>query len=133
MCYFMFVETNSNIDENVILSNEKDSLYVQNLSSLVEIKNKNLYHISNGHCACDIVVSPHRLTENVLDIIKNIDGDFKFIIIDSNKEDVEPLLEENKNFDLFLSKFKTSEISFEDFLQKYPKQIQFDVLYEIKR
>ncbi|CDF59182.1 hypothetical protein [Thermobrachium celere] len=133
MCYFMFVETNSSINEDVILRNEKSSLYVQNLSNIVKTKYDKLYHISNGHCACDIVVSPHRLTENVLDIIKNIDGEFKFIIIDSNKEDVEPLLEENNDFDMFLSKFKSEEISLDEFIKKYPKEIQFDVLYKIKR
>lgn len=133
MCYFIFAETSNTINEEVIERNEQSSLYVQNLSNLVEIKDKNLYHISNGHCACDIAVSPHRLIDNVKDVLKNIEGNFNFIIIDSEKDDVEPLLEENKDFESFLSKFETVEINFNEFISKYPNQIKFDTLYKIKR
>ncbi|SHE98965.1 hypothetical protein [Caloramator proteoclasticus] len=133
MCYFIFAETSNTINEEVIERNEQSSLYVQNLSYLVEIKDKNLYHISNGHCACDIAVSPHRLIDNVKDVLKNIEGNFNFIIIDSEKDDVEPLLEENKDFESFLSKFETVEINFNEFISKYPNQIKFDTLYKIKR
>ncbi|WP_027308917.1 hypothetical protein [Caloramator sp. ALD01] len=133
MCYFIFAETSNTINEEVIERNEQSSLYVQNLSNLVEIKDKNLYHISNGHCACDIAVSPHRLIDNVKDVLINIEGNFNFIIIDSEKDDVEPLLEENKDFESFLSKFETVEINFNEFISKYPNQIKFDTLYKIKR
>lgn len=132
MCYFIFAETKNTINEDVIERNEQKSLYVQNISSLVETKD-NLYHISNGHCACDIAVSPHRLIENVVDILNNIEGDFKYIIIDSEKDDIEPLLEENKNFDDFLSKFEIQNIEYNEFIKKYPHDIQFDTLYIIKR
>lgn len=133
MCYFIFAETNNTINEEVIERNEQSSLYVQNLSGLVEIKDKNLYHISNGHCACDIAVNPHRLIDNVKDVLKSIEGDFNFIIIDSEKDDVEPLLEENKDFQSFLSKFDVVEIGFNEFISKYPKNIKIDTLYKIKR
>lgn len=128
----MFAKTKNIINEDVIERNEQKSLYVQNISGLVETKD-NLYHISNGHCACDIAVSPHRLIENVVDILNNIEGDLKYIIIDSEKDDIEPLLEENKNFDDFLSKFESQNIKFSEFIKKYPHEIQFDILYIIKR
>ncbi|GIW48779.1 MAG: hypothetical protein KatS3mg079_255 [Caloramator sp.] len=133
MCYFIFAETKNTINEDVIERNEQSSLYVQNLTNLVEINDKNLYHISNGHCACDIAVSPHRLIDNIKDVLKNIEGDFDFIIIDSEKDDVEPLLEENKDFESFLYKFEKIEINFNEFISKYPNQIKFDTLYKIKR
>ncbi|MCX7950976.1 MAG: hypothetical protein N2594_03395 [Clostridiales bacterium] len=132
MCYFIFAETKNTISEDVIERNEQKSLYVQNISSLVETKD-NLYHISNGHCACDIAVSPHRLIENVVDVLNSIEGDFKYIIVDSEKDDIEPLLEENKNFDDFLSKFESQNIEYNEFIKKYPHDIQFDTLYIIKR
>ncbi|WDC85159.1 hypothetical protein PL321_06680 [Caloramator sp. mosi_1] len=133
MCYFIFTVTNNTIGEDVIKRNEQNSLYVQDVTNLVEIKDKNLYHISNGHCACDIAVSPHRLIENVKDVLKNTKEDFNFIIIDSEYDDVEPLLEENKDFKNFLSKFELREISFDEFIEKYPREIKFDTLYKIKR
>lgn len=108
-------------------------MYVQNLNYLVEIQNKNLFHISNGHCACDISVSPYRLVENVVDILNNIEGDFNYIIIDSEEEDIEVLLNKHKDFNNFLNKFPQLELSFNNFILKYPHQIKFDTLYKIKR
>ncbi|WDU83002.1 hypothetical protein [Caloramator sp. Dgby_cultured_2] len=93
------------LPEDVLRQNEVDNLYVTDITGEVEIDDGFLYHISNGHCACDIVISSFSRIDNVKNVLQNIEKDFKFIVINSDDEDVEVLLGNKQDFDEFLNSF----------------------------
>ncbi|MCX7904190.1 MAG: hypothetical protein N2486_06730 [Caloramator sp.] len=133
MCYFMFARTKNRLPDDVLKQNEVDNLYVTDMTGEVEIDDGFLYHISNGHCACDIVISSFSRIENVKNVLENIDKDFKFIVVDSDEEDVEVLLGNHQDFDMFLQSFPKKEVKLDKLLEDYPNFLEFDVLYIVKQ
>ncbi|CCJ34769.1 hypothetical protein [Caloramator australicus] len=133
MCYFMFARTKNRLPEDVLRQNEVDNLYVTDITGEVEIDDGFLYHISNGHCACDIVISSFSRIDNVKNVLKNIGKDFKFIVVNSDEEDVEVLLGNKQDFDEFLNSFPKKEITLNELLEIYPNFLEFDTLYIVKQ
>lgn len=133
MCYFMFARTKNRLPEDVLRQNEVDNLYVTDITGEVEIDDGFLYHISNGHCACDIVISSFSRIDNVKNVLQNIEKDFKFIVINSDDEDVEVLLGNKQDFDEFLNSFPKKEIILDELLEIYPNFLEFDTLYIVKQ
>ncbi|MDO6354859.1 hypothetical protein Q3V94_07165 [Caloramator sp. CAR-1] len=133
MCYFMFARTKNRLPEDVLRQNEVDNLYVTDITGEVEIDDGFLYHISNGHCACDIVISSFSRIDNVKNVLQNIEKDFKFIVINSDDEDVEVILGNKQDFDEFLNSFPKKEIILDELLEIYPNFLEFDTLYIVKQ
>jgi len=133
MCYFMFARTKNRLPEDVLRQNEVDNLYVTDITGEVEIDDGFLYHISNGHCACDIVISSFSRIDNVKNVLQNIEKDFKFIVVNSDEEDVEVLLGNKQDFDEFLNSFPKKEIILDELLEIYPNFLEFDTLYIVKQ
>ncbi|SEF73649.1 hypothetical protein SAMN05660865_00876 [Caloramator fervidus] len=133
MCYFIFARTKNKLPDEVLRQNEVDNLYVTDITEKVEIDDGFLYHISNGHCACDIVISSFSRIDNVKNILQNIEKDFKFIVVNSDEEDVEVLLGNKQDFDEFLNSFPKKEIPLNELLEIYPNFLEFDTLYIVKQ
>jgi hypothetical protein len=133
MCYFMFARTKNRLPEDVLRQNEVDNLYVTDITGEVEIDDGFLYHISNGHCACDIVISSFSRIDNVKNVLQNIEKDFKFIVVNSDEEDVEVLLGNKQDFDEFLNSFPKKETTLNELLEIYPNFLEFDTLYIVKQ
>lgn len=135
MCYFMYGITRKGLDAEVIEEYDQKGLFIRDESTMVrDAKPMEIYYkISNGHCACDIVISPFDKVEEVKAILGKMSssGSFRFVIIDSEYEDGYLEFSENSNFETALSKMPQEKISINEILDKYPNFIEHDKVYEI--
>ena len=133
MCFFMHVITQDEVGENTLQSVEKERLYVRDNSNLVlDRKTDSFYYdINNGHCACEIVVSPFAKTNEVKQILKDIQskGDFRFYVTNADEEDINEYMKKNENFEKKLSEMDIKKVSFEELMELYPEKINFEKLY----
>ena len=136
MCYFMFAITNKAIDSELINKLQSANLYVRECTCCLSdaIEGLFYYEINNGHCACDISVSPYDKVDEIKELIESVNkkGDYRFFILDSEYDDEYLEFEENKTLEKNLKALETLEVIGERFLSLYPKEIRFDILYNIK-
>lgn len=133
MCYFMFAITDNEINPLEVNKNEAYDLYIRDYTSYVKDREEGLhyYDISNGHCACEIVVSSFSRINEVKNILKNMSekGSFRFVVIDSEDEEKYLSLEHNQKLEHTLESFEKETIKIEELLQKYPNMIDFNKVY----
>ncbi|GEM_PF-1093673 len=136
MCYFMFAITENEIDPVVIDKNEKYDLYIRDYTAFVKDANKNQYYydISNGHCACEIVVSSFSNINEVKELLRSLrgKGSFRFVVIDSEDEEKYLSLEHNQEFEKTLLSFEKEKIKIDNLLEKYPNTLDFNKVYIVE-
>jgi hypothetical protein len=136
MCYFMFAVTGSEIDYSLIQKNYDKSLFVTDRTD--SVKNPLLgnfyYEINNGHCACDLAVKPYDRIEEIKEVLKSAgkEGEFRFIVIDSQYEDEYLQFEENADFERTLETKVKEKLTLSELLNSYPEKIEFDKVYITK-
>lgn len=135
MCYFMFAVTEKEINSSIIDEYEQIGLIIRDEASLVsDAKASSFYYnISNGHCACDLAVSPNDRVDEVKGILSKISsqGSFRFVIIDSECDDPYLDFEENKALEDTLAQMPYERISAAELLSRYPNSLDFDKVYNI--
>lgn len=132
MCYFMFAISENKLDEKLL-----DKVGEVNLFARSHEKSETslpegvyCYDICNGHCACEIVVSPFACTEQVRLLLSHLGekGTFKFLVTDTEYEDIDEyfkagdkrLMEEGK------------PIGLNDLLNYYPDHLEFEKVYNVE-
>lgn len=135
MCYFMYGITDKELREEFIEEYDNRGVFIREETSLVKDAkpSQNYYKVSNGHCACDIVVSPFDKVEeikNILGEMKSV-GLFRFVIINSEYEDGYLEFTENSSFESTLEAMPKETITLKDLLDKYPNFVEHDKVYEV--
>jgi excinuclease UvrABC nuclease subunit len=131
----MFTITDKAIDSDLIQKLHNTNLFVRECTSNIRDAREGCYYyeINNGHCACDIAVSPYDKVEEIKELIKclNEGGDYSFVIIDSEYDDEYLEFNENKMFENTLRGLESIDMTGDNLLSIYPKEIKFDVMYKI--
>lgn len=135
MCYFMYGIADKELSPKVIEEYHREGIFILDETSLVkDAKPSNSYYnISNGHCACDIVISPFDKVDEVKGIISRINagGPFRFVIINSEYEDEYLQFDGNKYFEETLEALPEENITLEELLKIYPNYINHDTVYNV--
>ncbi|WP_055666775.1 hypothetical protein [Desnuesiella massiliensis] len=136
MCYFMLAASEKQMENSFVEKCDEKALFIREYTDYIKDRQAGLhyYNISNGHCACELVVSPFSKVEEVKEALKELKemGDFRFLIIDSEDEDEYFTIEHNQEFEKTLESLPKQEISIEELLSIYPEYIEFDKVYGVK-
>lgn len=131
MCYFMFAISENQLDEGVLDKAGKADLYARrhNSDKTGLPEGVYCYDICNGHCACEIVVSPFSKAEEVKLLLSNLGskGPFRFLVTDSEYEEVDAYIDAR---DPRLNE-EGRPISLEELLRNYPEHLDFETVYKV--
>lgn len=132
MCYFMVAISDNQLDENVLDKVREANLYARSHESHETglPKGVNCYDICNGHCACEIVVSPFANSQEVRTLLLNLGakGPFRFLVTDTEYEEIDDYF---KSGDPRL-KEEGKPISLEELLRIYPEHLDFENVYNVQ-
>lgn len=131
MCYFMFAISENQLDEGVLDKVRETNLYARSHESQKTglPDGVNCYDICNGHCACEIVVSPFANSQEVKMLLSNLGskGSFRFLVTNTEYEEIEDYF---KAGDPKL-KEEGKPISLEELLSIYPEHLEFEKVYNV--
>lgn len=134
MTYLLFAITQSEIDETMIQDFEEEGVFISNYSEHIEegMPGHFYYEISNGDSSKDDV-NPYNRIEEMHDVIGAIHemGKFKLVVVESQHKVEKLLSNEDGNLEKALSGLSQEKISLDEFLEKYPQDIDTNRMYII--
>lgn len=132
MCYFMITVAENQLDDKVLDKAVEANLYARKHESEKTGLPEGVYcyDICNGHCACEIVVSPFSNKDEVRMMLSDLGskGPFRFLVTDSEYEEIDEYFESEDP----RLKEAGEVISLKELLSKYPDQLVFEKVYTVQ-